>query len=203
MQQEQLSVPVSDQRPSPWQTGHRTTILESEGTVELHPVHFVQGPREGSNRKQCWQRTVDMPRSHGNTVDQGISKLSASEDPLPLTACTARGIVGRRTLSAAHITSCCVGASSTMTNCGCNGGSVARRHQSKGSPPSEKYRGPQTSYFSTGLEGSWHSGSCQLISNFRWPALLSRHRAGPAAFGSRGTSTQTACADCRRSSLAW
>mmetsp|Transcript_38435 Transcript_38435/g.119607 ORF Transcript_38435/g.119607 Transcript_38435/m.119607 type:complete len:216 (+) Transcript_38435:575-1222(+) len=100
------------------------------------------------------------------------------------------------------MTSCWVGASSTRTKWDCRGGRVARSTGSKGSPASEKYLGPQISYRSTGLCGSWVSGRRQETSYFRVPEAASRSRGGPAASGSAGTSAHCSCVRRRSSSRA-
>mmetsp|Transcript_31001 Transcript_31001/g.81511 ORF Transcript_31001/g.81511 Transcript_31001/m.81511 type:complete len:217 (+) Transcript_31001:170-820(+) len=192
------------QSSSPWHSGHRSTRDDSEGTPLPQPPHLVQPSRPllGLTRKQLVHRTDGVPLSQGKADAHGRLNSRASESPLPFTACTQTGSVGRSTRSAAHMQSCWVGASSTSTNEDCSCGSVASCTQSKGSPRSEKYLGAHTSYFSTGLAGFCVSGNFQLISYFREPGPDCMHRGAPEASGAAGTSAQACCSRRRISSLA-
>merc|ERR1719362_2607962 len=172
-------------------------------TVKPHEPHFVQPlPLSGIRCRHCGQSAEGLPFSHGKKLLHGSSKVNGFDGPLPLTAWTVRGSTGSSARSPAHITSCCVGASSTRTKCDCKGGTVASRTQSNGSPASEKCLGPQISYFSTGRAGSCASCSFQEISNFRAPGLEATQRGGPAASGSSGTSADISCARHFNSSFA-
>mmetsp|Transcript_25139 Transcript_25139/g.63756 ORF Transcript_25139/g.63756 Transcript_25139/m.63756 type:complete len:306 (+) Transcript_25139:541-1458(+) len=172
------------------------------------PSHCVHGPCWRCSLKQPAQSTDWQPRSQGKRLAHGSSKVRASDEPFPFAACTAMGRQGRWMRSAAHITSCCVGASSTMMKWFCSGGSVASSVHSYGSPFSEKYLGPHTSYFSTGRAGSCVSGMLHLSSYFRRPRPCSRHFGMPAAVGTSGSCAQATCdrrlsssfAECTRSS---
>eukprot|EP00411_Alexandrium_monilatum_P061168 CAMPEP_0175507222 /NCGR_PEP_ID=MMETSP0096-20121207/9749_1 /TAXON_ID=311494 /ORGANISM="Alexandrium monilatum, Strain CCMP3105" /LENGTH=270 /DNA_ID=CAMNT_0016809335 /DNA_START=97 /DNA_END=908 /DNA_ORIENTATION=- len=85
---------------------------------------------------------------------------------------------------------------------GLQGRQSGQEHRIEGSPASEKYLGPQISYRSTGLCGSWVSGRRQETSYFRVPEAASRSRGGPAASGSAGTSAHCSCVRRRSSSRA-
>mmetsp|Transcript_79583 Transcript_79583/g.170644 ORF Transcript_79583/g.170644 Transcript_79583/m.170644 type:complete len:325 (+) Transcript_79583:325-1299(+) len=202
MQHVQLSVESCDHKTSPWHSVQRMLTAVSPGKFSPQLLHVVQAPREGCNCRQFGQRTEGLPPNQGKVVAQGRSKQQASEEPFPLMAWTAIGSSGRSARSAAHITSCCVGASSTRTKWDWSCGTVAMSTQSRGSPAFEKCLGPQISYFSTGLAGSCVSGTSQEISYFLDPEPAARQRGWPAGLGAAGTCAQSSCEWRRSSSLA-